>query len=214
MEVEAVLPRKKWIDASVCIVAASGPSFTPEVARRCALSSAPLIAVNDAFKLLPTADVLYACDSNWWSTHPETKQFQGERWSSHSEPYDDKLDAAAACDLHLVAGAHSASGFSFRSSRIHYGENSGYQAINLAILFGAKRIVLVGFDMRRVGGKGHFFGEHPYGLVTTQDYGFLRFIRVFEQAAIRLPVDLKIINCTPDSALRCFPMSTLDRELA
>jgi hypothetical protein len=33
--------------------------------------------------------------------------------------------------------------------------------MGLAFLFGAARIVLVGYDMREVDGRRHFFGSHP-----------------------------------------------------
>lgn len=46
--------------------------------------------------------------------------------------------------------------------KLHFGNNSGYQAINLAYLLGATTIILLGFDMKRKAGKTHFFGDHPY----------------------------------------------------
>jgi hypothetical protein len=62
----------RWRGAT-CIVAATGPSFTAEVAEAC--RGYPTIAVNDAYRLFPWADILYASDGAW---------FAGERWSSVS----------------------------------------------------------------------------------------------------------------------------------
>lgn len=106
----------------------------------------------------------------------------------------------------MIAGAHR-EGFSLDPSVINFGSNSGFQAINLAIAFGAKRIVLVGFDMTASNGGTHFFGNHPKGLIQNANYE--RFIPAFERAAKKLPSDIKIINCTPNSALRCFPTADL-----
>lgn len=193
-------PRGGW---QSCIVAATGPSLTPAVAAAC---HGTVIAVNDAYRLLSGADVLYACDAKWWDVHGGCRDFAGERWSSHEAGNNDKLACAERYGLSLVAGAAD-EGFSLSPERIHYGSNSGFQAINLAILFGATRIALVGFDMHTPAGRKHFFGDHPAGLVNNGNYE--RFIPAFERAAAKLPAHIRIINCTPGSALRCFPMADL-----
>jgi hypothetical protein len=194
-------------------VAATGPSLTPDVAAAC--RGHRVIAVNDAYRLLPFADILYACDAAWWGVHRGAPVFSGERWSCHgSRAHNDKLACADRYALNLVQG-DSREGFSFDPARIHYGSNSGFQAINLGIHFGSglsrRRILLVGFDMHAPGGRAHFFGDHPPGLAQDKNYG--RFLSAFERAAKALPPGLKIINCTPGSALRCFPMADLNDAL-
>jgi hypothetical protein len=113
-----------------------------------------------------------------------------------------------------VAGSSQidAPGFSHIPARIHYGNCSGFQAINLAILFGATRIILVGFDMRVVNGQRHFFGDHPAPLGNACQYE--HFLPAFEAAARTLPRHISIVNCTPGSALKCFPMASLDAALS
>lgn len=196
-----------------CIVAASGPSLTLDVANTCAASGWPVIVVNDAYRLLPWADVLYACDAKWWDAHHGAPIFRGEKWSSHSmaregDLENDKRQAADAYGLHVVRGRNRP-GFSRDPDAIHYGGNSGFQAINLAILFGAVRIVLVGFDMR---GHEHFFGKHPKPLnqLDASTRGFERYVPHFIEAAHTLPEHIRILNCTPVSALTCFPMRDLN----
>ena len=95
---------------------------------------------------------------------------------------------------------------------IHYGSNSGYQALNIAVLMGATRIILLGFDMKRVQGKSHFFGEHPKGLSNGDGYGL--FIEKF-QTAVDLPKEaaIEVLNCTPDSALPWFEKRDLREVL-
>lgn len=171
-----------------------------------------VVTVNDASRVLPRADVLYACDEHWWDLHCGAPWFHGERWSSHNADADPKIDAAARHGIHLVDG-RIASGFSFDPQFIHYGDNSGFQAINLALLFGAKRIVLVGFNMSHVGGRSHFFGDHPPGLRTIDDEHYKLLVAPFRTAALRLPADVQIINATRDSALDCFPKISLESAL-
>lgn len=195
-----------------CIVAASGPSLSEDIAPRA--RGHHVIAVNDAYRVLPFADVLYACDERWWDVHRGCPDFKGEKWSSHNDDKggnNHKIAAGERYGLNLVRGVDR-EGFSFDPSAIHYGSNSGFQAINLAILFGAKQIFLVGFDMKAASDKTHFFGDHPPGLTHNRNYE--RFIPNFERAAKLLPPEIEIINCTPGSALRCFPMSELPDALS
>ncbi len=197
----------------VCVVAASGPSLTEEDAT--AVVGLPTIAVNDAYRLIPTADVLYAGDETWWDYHADKINRTSERWSAHGDAsFNDKRAAKEKYGLHLVRGVE-AEGFSMDPSVIHYGGNSGFQAINLAIhmLGGKGRIILVGFDMRAIKGKRHFFGEHPKELVSTKN-GYKNWPPRFDVAAKMLPPGLEIINCTPGSALKCFPQMSLAEALA
>jgi len=192
------------------IVAASGPSLTEDVAWTCRkarwFGPYRIVCVSDAYKRFINADVLYSCDEAWWDKHDGAKEFRGERWSSQGEDKkhnDDKLKCADKHGLRLVRG-RIGNQFSTDPSFIYYGSNSGFQAVNLAILRGATKIILVGFDMRVVAGKTHFFGSHPPGLRDTKDYS--GFLRAFKTAA---PGPVPIINATPDSALTCFPMMPL-----
>lgn len=201
------------------IVAASGPSLTQVVADRCRAAyeagTHSVAAVNDAYRLLPFADVLYACDQAWWKIHKGCPDFKGQKWSSqhhHNEHRlrDEKKNIAKQFNLQLMLGRHE-EGFSFHPGIIHYGSNSGFQCINLVLQFGATEIILVGFDMRVVSGKRHFFGNHPQGLNNTANYE--SWVPNFARAAKMLPPHIKIINATPGSAIKCFPMMPLSEAL-
>jgi hypothetical protein len=192
-----------------CFVAASGPSLTEEVAA--AISGELVIAVNDAYHLLPHASVLYACDAAWWDLHHGVPNFCGERWTSHSlRPANDKRHVAGQYDLHVIEGVDRP-GFSRVPGCVHYGNNSGFQAVNLAVLFAADPIILTGFDMREVNGYRHFFGNHKAPL--RDGMAFSVWIQAFAKAAQMLGPSPRIINATPASALNCFEMMALDRAL-
>lgn len=195
-----------------CLVVATGPSLTVEMADLCRAVQRdgwPIVAVNDAYRMLPEANLLYACDAAWWDVHHGALDFRGERWSSHALANNDKRHIALSYGVRLVSGA-DAEGFSFNPDVIHYGGNSGFQAINLALLLGASRIALVGFDMRTTAQR-HFFGHHPAPLLNHVRYE--QFIPHFEVAAKRLPADRHIVNCTPGSALTMFPSHALTEFL-
>jgi hypothetical protein len=202
---------QKW-KGQPAIVAATGPSLTIEVAEACRGFNA--IVVNDAYRLMPWADMLYACDELWWRTHKGCPEFHGEKWSSHgaigTSKNNDKTRAAQQFGLNLIEG-HCDIGFSLDPEIIHYGSNSGFQAVNIAIHTGADPIILVGFNMQPVKNKRHFFGDHPAGLRNAGDYR--SFATHFERAAKRLPKDITILNATPHSALTCFPKVDLHDAL-
>lgn len=201
---------RRWQGETVFIVA-SGPSLTPQVVEtlKGIKAGARVICVNDAYKLVPFADVLYACDASWWNYHNGCPDFVGEKWSSHEKRgSNNKQSVAEKYGLNLVLGR---TGDMFGTDHsIFYGGNSGFQAVNLAILFGAARLPLVAFDMRDVKGKSHFFGDHKKPLRVGKCYQ--TWIDRFNRAAKRLPSGVTIVNTTPGSALKCFPFERLEEE--
>lgn len=96
---------------------------------------------------------------------------------------------------------------------IHWGGNSGFQAINLAYLFGAARIVLLGFDMQ-VGptGESHWFGDHPrnQGFANPKKFNsWIRHLEILGRDLSDQRVD--VFNATRHTALTCFPQIPLER---
>ena len=87
------------------------------------------------------------------------------------------------------------------------GSNSGYQAINLAYLLGATRIILLGFDMSNHSGLSHFFGDHPDEFAGGSDPK--RFIAGVNTIK---PEDygIEIINCSRVTELDAFPRMSLE----
>jgi hypothetical protein len=203
-----------WND--VCIVAGSGPSLTLDIAEQC--RGYPVVAVNDAYRRLPFADVLYACDGDWWRHHNGCLDFAGERWSSHGNAmHNDKREIGERYGISLIRGADS-EGFSLDPSIIHYGAMGGFQAVNIAgHKMGWKgKIILVGFDMTAIEGHRHFFGEHPKGLRATRigkGGSYEQCIAHFGIAAKNMPAEFDIVNCSPASALTVFRIATLGDEL-
>lgn len=105
-----------------------------------------------------------------------------------------------------MAGDHKP-GISTTPGFIHFNSNSGAQAVNLAFLWGALRLILVGFDMGPLNGKDHFFGSHPKSLARDSPYASMR--RNFDKIASDLAErGVKVVNCSEHSHLKCFPKLT------
>lgn len=155
--------------------------------------------------MAPWADVLYACDGEWWKVHIEEarRSFPGELWTQD-------IDAASRHRLFRVSG-ESRPGLG-KNALVHFGENSGYQAINIAYLFGAAKIVLLGFDMQMTGGQSHWHGDHPPSL--NRNSPLKQFAKNFKALSVDLAEEgVEVINATRETALDCFPKMNLEDVL-
>lgn len=131
-------------------------------------------------------------------------RFQGELWTV-SEASRDKYG------LYWMRYGRSA-GFTADPDTINGGGNSGFQAIHLAATFGAKRIVLIGYDMQRTEGKLHWHGKH-WGRLPNGN-GFPSWIKQMTPLAKDLrKMGVEVINSTKSTALRCFPRLALEDAL-
>lgn len=171
-----------------------------------------VIAVNDAYKIVPHANILYACDRQWWEWHNGCPKFGGYKLQHDHAVHDDttgNIPPYPAIDVILSSGL---SGFDDNPARIRTGGNSGYQALHIAMHLGAKKIILLGYDMHAKGIKSHWFGEHPNG--RQSDSRYADWLKEFPalQAAATLR-NQQIINCTPNSDLKCFPMMSIEDAL-
>lgn len=198
-------PLFNWRGHSVVVVA-SGPSLTDEQITLIEHSVVFTIAVNNSYAKLQHPDVVYACDYLWWKlNHMKAKQNIPRRqlWTQ---------DRAAAEQFQLShIQWEGKDGLGKRGLRVN--GNSGAGAINLAYHFGARRILLVGMDMKPgPNGEKHWHPDHPKPLVQGQQFEEWR-----KKMGV-LAADLKtegvtVVNCTPGSALTCFPMGDLEQEL-
>ncbi len=157
----------------------------------------PRICVNDGYILEPEADVLYAADSRWWAWHAGAvaERFKGRRFCP------ERL-TAEKYGLEFIT-LERREGLSTQPGVIRTGGaigNSGAQAINLAVLLGARRIVLVGMDM----GGSHFFGEHPKEIRVSGD--FKAMVRAMSSMAADLHrYGIDVINTSDCSDIAYWP---------
>ncbi|HEY8355163.1 MAG TPA: hypothetical protein VIK69_09140 [Methylophilaceae bacterium] len=144
-----------------------------------------VVAVSDAYRLAPWADALCSTDAAWWREHPDAIAFPGPKFGAMPE------FQAIPCVERLPVGSHI---------------NSGLLGVHVAVRFGARKVLLCGFDM----GGDHFFGRHPEPLKNTSPKRFEDFKLQFSRFN---PLGIEIVNCTPGSGLKCYRMSSLEAEL-
>jgi hypothetical protein len=166
---------------------------------------ARVIAINDAYTLAPWADVLYAADRKWIDWHDGVPSFHGAKYTIASH------DTTTRPDWYVMANTGML-GLEPDPHGLRAGHNGGYQAINLAVHMGAKRIVLLGYDMRlSPEGVSHWFGEHPDAQASP--YAAMR--AAFESLVEPLAaLGIAVVNCSRRTALETFPCVPLDVALA
>lgn len=187
-----------WPGRTVAVLA-SGPSMTAGVADQVRAAGIPAIAVNNTRELAPWADLIYACDEAWWAKYPSALAMPGL-----------KVTMGGVRGVHRIGNAGSDIYTDDPSSVTTYG-NGGAQAIQIAAKAGAARILLAGFDMR----GSHWHGEHQAPLRNSTVASFERWLLLFPKLASALAArGVEVINCTPGSALTCWPIMTMEEALA
>jgi len=131
--------------------------------------------VGNAFELAPWAEFLAASDVQWWDKHPAAMAFCGARYAPHRK-----------AGLQQLPGART-------------NWNSGVLGLAVAVSLGATLVRLHGFDLR----GSHFFGPYTNGLRNTAPARREIHQQQFAQWARQNP-HVRVVNCTPGSALRCF----------
>jgi len=198
---------RSWAGDTVAICA-TGPSLA--AADVAALrGKVRVVAVNDAVRLVPWADVLYSSDARWWKHYRGVPEFPGAKYAIGSAP-----GRAEPIAPYLEIGVlrHAGTdGLARDPDSLKSGDHSGYAAINLAVHYGVARILLLGYDLGAPAvGPSHFFGRHPAGLPETSETLYARFRSHYRTIVDVLTlIGVEVLNCTPASRLDAFPRRSL-----
>ena len=212
---------KVW-DGGQCVIIGGGPSIIKQFGipeelvkqvysgRRDISCYAPylepihdqkIIAVNMAYKLGDFTDVLFFGDPNFWRMEQEgILGYYGLKVTCGKSL--DKIPQVK----YLEKDRSRAYGISTDPEKLMFNFNSGSAAINLAVHFGVKRIILLGFDMSLdTRNNQHWHKrystekEFVFATFRTQCYGFPTMVHELTELGV------EVINCSPDSAIEGFP---------
>lgn len=200
-----------WHDKTVAIIA-SGPSlyeFTdPDLLRE--RDDCKVISVNAS---VPWGDIIYGSDGRWWHEWLKSNAVMvgGPECWTQSIGSPGWAEEAYREGLKVIRGVRD-NQLSDNRSMIYTGNNSAFAALNLAVLSGSKRIMLLGVDLCHYKRKSHWFGDHPPKLQAKSPY--YRFAKAFRAVAPELKDrHIEAINCSPISKLECFPKMALEECL-
>lgn len=205
-------PDQRFSGATVFCLA-SGPSLSVEICGK--VKGLPTIVVNSSCTLAPWADVLYFTDNGWYETHKGIV----ENWPGLVVAMARRAKRELPHKVHLVKGAgdptlnHISTFPPLGSPFIRQGRSSGHTAIALAVAMGAKRVVMLGYDMKPAAdGQEHHHTEYQDRDLAKYARDFVPAFSGWNAAAIKAGVE--IINCTADSAVTEFPFADLEEVLA
>ena len=153
-----------------------------------------VLSINRAFQKVPWAIATFWTDSRFYKWYAkELKRFKGTkiacRWS---QIYTDDV---------IFARSTGGNGIDDYPYHIRAGNNSGFAALNVAYHLGAKRIYLLGYDMKSSDKIGTHWHE---GYVTAHNHDIYEramikdFIKVNESYGKK---GIKIFNANMDSSL-------------
>lgn len=179
---------------AICI--ASGPSLTQEDVDHCR-GKGTVYAVKESILAAPWADVLYAADTDWWTEYPDRwRDFKGRKVTVSNR----------ACQLFPeleYVEAKTQLKWSDTPGAIATGGNSGFQALNLAVLDGAERVILLGYDYGYDPARQdkHWWDkEYPR---NSRESNYAEWNKRLAAAAPM--INVPVLNATRATAITCFP---------
>lgn len=183
------------------LIVGTGPSLNPEQFKNTKLKK---FGCNRAFEF--DLDVLAATNYQFWDYYwPQIKDLRCDKWTPY-KPTADKYGIRYIQEKGLP-------GLSTDPVYIHHHHGSGPIILNIALHYGVKTMLLVGWDMRHHGER-HYFGEYPEPMhhITKNLGPNGELIGLIKEMETINPADygIEIINCTPGSALTHFPQGRLD----
>ena len=191
-------PETKWKDQDAFIIGGgvSLEKFDWELLRP---EDVLTIGCNDAYLRGPDiCNICFFGDIKWWRLHERRlDSFQGAVFTSCPQLYKKPNSIPWLWMMNR-------NGRGLHLDALGWNKNTGAGAVNLALLLGAKRVFLLGFDMHLTGGRSNW---HDNVLDTPDEKVYLRMLKGFE----RVQRDLgkfpgcEIFNITDDSSLDIFP---------
>jgi len=196
------IPRE-W-EGQTAVVLGGGPSLKKAQLDYAISKGCRRVAVNDAGLVFdPNADVLCWGDPQWfvWNSD-ELRLHRGQykiTWRM--------MPTRPALPFHTLGHPRMPPYVSFNQSEV-CANNSGMGGINIAALFGAKRILLLGFDMRCVDGVNHWHNRHK---VATSEHRYPELYKPPMDAAAQeyAAAGIEVINCTEFSGLKGYRYASI-----
>ncbi len=196
-------PAAEWTGADA-IVIGGGPSLKGFNWDR--LIGRKTVGCNAAFLLgAAICSLCFFADAHWFLAFEDRLEEYPGRVVTNNEDKHAIPDWVSRMDRKEIGLSTEALGF---------GGNSGCSAINLALILGARRVLLIGFDCKL--GSAAEMNWHDNRMEPANPEVFPKFQEGFYAIARDLPTVFpgrEIINCTPGTALECFPKGKLEDYL-
>ncbi len=202
----------EWV-GETCFILGGGPSLldVPIWRLRQLKSYGRVIVINDSYRLVPDADVLYFCDAHWWQARNRDVEatFTGRKIITMVGNGNSISDVISLRNT-------GATGLETDPGAIRHGHNSGYAAINVAAHFGCRQIVLLGYDMHVAGTHTHWHDTPVRPVPPDMFERSLQRDMLPNFNTLKAPLEkagVRVVNSTPASALTLWPYVPLKQVL-
>ena len=167
------------------------------------------IAINKAIQSYPNPNVLYWTDGRVYTwLKNDIDSYKGLKYTLRRGAHYDNTNS----QVHVLKRGRKF-GLETALDTLAHGNNSGYAAINLAIHLGAKRIILLGYDMGSDGTESHFHDGYPINATSHKIYKE-QFMPGFDLLAQELKGSgIQVFNASPTSKLIAFPKISIEKAL-
>lgn len=207
-------PPRIWEGQTVFVIG-GGPSLQDQDLS--GIHDKPVLGINFAATLGRWVDVVYGMDRIFWAGRPDEESDEGFiHWLRRVEHPCWRVSPCRALapykDIKILK-VEQRLGIDTRPGYVANWKHSGHGAINLAVNLGAKRIVLLGFDMRHDPERGHNWHEWS-PKEPPKDVYEEGFVSVLESTVEPLEeLGVEVVNATPRTNLDLWPTVTLREEL-
>lgn len=164
-----------------------------------------VIGVNDAFLLGDWVDICWFGDSRWYEWNKsKLAQFPGLKACCCPQMVKKSKEIGIK-----VLERGKPLGLEINSCRVSWNNTSGTSAISFAANLGARKIVLLGFDMFITDKVNHNWHENHQIQLGDKNNPYPRFLKSFEHIAKDAEKrGIEIINCSMNSTIKEFPKIT------
>lgn len=222
MSDEPLLPTDVFKPDEPCFIIAGGPSLAEMDLEP--LTGRPMITVNHSYVLFPESTVHFSADGTWVERDgPKFDnihkgryrafcrfQWKGDRTKG---PLGMKVYDHDRIQANPKHRSYSDKGFCTQMNHLR-GNNSGGMAVNLSYHLGARLVILLGFDMQMKGDQMHWYKESPRSILGNRSTFTNIFLPVMSSMAEPAKeAGMRIVNCTPGSALAAFDTGKLEDYL-
>ena len=197
---------------TICCIG-TGPSLTTGQIDAARKKGFALYGCNLTYQIVPDLALFYSVNYAFWAHywHIGLKQHPAEKWTTNKK-------VAEKYGVNWIAERFQ-HGLSTDRDIISHGHGSGFSLVSMAHRNGADRIILLGYDCkysesydgleREIGSTPrHYFGEYPSSMqhwpsVSVQGGVHTELVDLYR--SIKEQGLVEVINCTPGSAIDCFP---------
>ncbi len=192
-----------WVGEAVAIVG-GGPSIK-QIDLSILKDRIHVVAIKTAIDICPWAEICYGCDAPWWIDRKGLPKYHGiklfhgimaaNKWSDLK-----RIEIEISKDDILID----------QPLKVGNGGCSGFQALNLAVQFGATDIILIGFDLHERGGM-HWYGRNKWPNASNPvQSNFNRWNKGFKSAKPSIDkLGITVMNASVESQLEGFDRKSL-----